>query len=132
MKHPGKWVLLEASVIFVCVLLGIGGKFKAVELPPDAGQIARFSCIAHDEHQTVFDRQEEVLSHQEVRWMAEATATYVAGHEPAAWKMTIAMTAWEIETSEVKSKIGQMGSHCTDWAQQVNREIAKARKGNKR
>ena len=110
-----------AAVVWAAALgaAAAGTKFSAEELPPDAGAIAGFSCIARDEHQVQAVVTAPEKSYSEVRWVAEATATYPAGHVPGEWKRVIGMTAWERETERTKTQIGKMGSYCVEWAEQV-------------
>jgi hypothetical protein len=125
-RRLAAFVILEAALLLACAALA-NVKFRADELPPDLGAIVRFNCIAHDEHGTSSSLAAPGAVRSEVRWLAEAAATYREGHDPAEWHKTIAMTPWEPENSKTKSQIGKMGTYCVEWAQEVGRQQAKTR-----
>jgi hypothetical protein len=125
-RRVATFAILEGALLVVCAALA-GAKFRADELPPDLGAIVRFNCIAHDEHGTSSSSAAPGAVKSQVRWLAEATAMYREGHDPAEWHKTIAMTPWEPENGKTKSQIGKMGTYCVEWAQEVGRQQAKAR-----
>jgi hypothetical protein len=125
-RRVAAFAILEAALLVVCAALA-NVKFRADELPPDIDAIVRFNCTAHDEHGTSRSWAVPGLLKLQVRWLAEATATYREGHEPAEWRKTIAMTPWEPENGKTKSQIGKMGTYCVEWAQEMGRQQAKTR-----